>query len=205
VAKAVRVALFVEDFAHEKVIGTLVKRVAEELGFTPQLDWRNATRGHGAVVGELKRYVQDLNAQGSPFPDLIIVATDANCHGLKKRKKELTQLNTPLAPMIFAIPDPHVERWLLLDGAAFRKAVGVGCDAPGRKCDRKRYKKQLVDAILAAGITPSLGGIEFAEDIVQAMDLDNVAQNDRSFKDFITALRGQIKQLSARPIADASP
>ena len=37
------------------------------------------------------------------------------------------------APVVLAVPDPHVERWLLLDGAAFKAAVGHGCDAPDQK------------------------------------------------------------------------
>ena len=42
------------------------------------------------------------------------------------------------------VPNPHVERWLLLDGAAFKAAVGHGCDAPDQKCDRGRYKERLL-------------------------------------------------------------
>ena len=91
--------------------------------------------------------------------------------------------------MILAIPDPHIERWLLLDGAAFKAVFGRGCDAPDQKCDRGRYKQRLIEAIFAAGVTPSLGGLEFAEDIVQCMDIERAAQADDSFRRFVGSLR----------------
>ena len=187
------VALFVEDFAHQQIIGALVNRVAREASIGVRLDWRNARHGHGAVVRELGDYLRDLKRQAGPAPDLIIIATDANCAGLIERIQELQDPEAP-APMVLAVPDPHVERWLLLDGAAFRGVFGRGCDAPDQKCSRDRYKQLLINAIVAAGVTPSLGGIEFAEDIVRHMDIDRAAQSDRSFQRFIqnlrTALRG---------------
>ena len=186
------IALFVEDFAHQKVIGALVQRLADESCIGVRFNWRSAVRGHGRVVRELRDYLRDLRGQGSPLPDLIIVATDANCRGLNERVREMDQ-TTP-APMILAIPDPHIERWLLLDSAAFKTAVGRGCDAPDRKCDRDLYKRRLATAIHAAGIMPSLGGIEFAEDIVQSMDINRAKRADRSFQRFVDPLVNVFQQ-----------
>jgi hypothetical protein len=189
------VALFVEDFAHQQIIGALVNRLARDCGVVVRLDWRNARHGHGAVAHELSDYLRDLRRQGGLSPGLIIVATDANCQGLNERIRELQDPETP-APMVLAVPDPHVERWLLLDGAAFRAVFGRGCDAPDLKCSRDRYKQLLIEAIYAAGVTPSLGGIEFAEDIVSHMDIDRVAQADRSFQRFIDDLRRAFRGLT---------
>ena len=182
------IALFGEDYAHRLVIGALIQRLAQEAGIAVRLDWRSAVHGHGRVVREFDAYLRDLNRQGIR-PDLIIVATDSNCSGLNARTRELERPDA-LVPVITAIPDPHIERWLLLDGAAFRIAVGRGCDAPDLKCDRARYKRLLIDAVYAAGITPSIGGIEFAEDIVQQMDIARAMQADRSLQRFV----GQIRQ-----------
>lgn len=181
------IALFVEDFAHQQIIGALVQRLAIEQEIQVRLDWRNAVRGHGKVVEEFERYLRDLRRQGGR-PALIVVATDANCKGLNDRAKEFALQEEP-APVILAIPDPHVERWLLLDGAAFKAVLGQGCDAPDLKCSRDRYKQRLVQAILSAGVTPSLGGIEFAEDIVNEMDIDRAVRSDRSFARFVEKLR----------------
>ena len=182
------IVLFVEDFAHRQVIGALVQLLAGELDLDVRLDWRSARRGYGRVVRELNDYLRDLGRQGGPSPDLIIVATDANCKGLNERIREFGEPEA-LAPMILAIPDPHIERWLLLDGAAFKAVFGRGCDAPDQKCDRGRYKQRLIEAIFATGVTPSLGGMEFAEDIVQCMDIERAVQADDSFRRFVGSLR----------------
>ena len=181
------IALFVEDYAHQQVIGSLVRRIAAECHIEMRLDWRNAVGGHGKVIAELNDYMRDLKRQGSPWPDLIIVATDANCKGLNDRGKEISRPDAP-APMLLAIPDPHVERWLLLDGAAFKTVFGRGCEAPDLKCDRDRYKQLLIEAILATGYLPNLGGIEYAEDILHHMDIDRAARSDRSFQRFVEHL-----------------
>lgn len=185
------VTLFVEDYAHRQVIGTLVQRIALECTVTARLDWRNATRGYGAVVREFRKYLRDLPGQGQRFPDLIVLATDANCKGINERTKEVEEIGSPEipVPIISAVPDPHVERWLLLDGEAFKRVLGTGCDAPDQKCSRDRYKQRLIEAIRDAGTIPSLGGIEYAEDIVREMNIDRAARMDRSLERFVTKLR----------------
>lgn len=182
------IALFVEDSGHQQIIGALVRRLARDAGIEVRLDWRSVRHGHGRVAHELKEYLRDLKGQGGRLPDLIIVASDANCRGLNERIKQLDDPDAP-APMILAIPDPHIERWLLLDGAAFKEVFGQGCSAPDQKCSRDRYKKLLIEAIRYAGVTPNLGGIEFADDIVQHMDIERAARTDRSFQRFIHDLR----------------
>ena len=190
------IALFGEDYAHQQIGGALVKRLACEHGIGVRPDWRNAIGGHGRVVQESGRYLRDLARQGGRSPHLIVVATDANCKGREKRAKELhKEYRDHKAPprIVLAIPDPHIERWLLLDGAAFKAVFGRGCKAPDRKCDRGRYKRSLAEAIRAAGIEPSLGGVEFAEDIVKAMDLRRIGSGktaDGSFRRFVEELDG---------------
>lgn len=125
--------------------------------------------------------------QSDSPPDLIVIATDANCGGLNARAAEFPD-DAVSVPLAHAIPDPHIERRLLLDSAAFKRVVGRGCKAPDRKCDRGRYKHLLVEAIRTAGIGPSLGGLEFAEDLVQEMDPARAARADKSFKRFVDAL-----------------
>ncbi len=165
------IVLFGEDRAHEMVVEALVARIAEEGGVRTRRQWRNATGGHGRVARQLDRYLRDLRSQGGPWPDLIVVATDANCQGFRERVRQVTPRDAP-APIVRAVPDPHVERWLLLDGAAFKAVFGQGCKAPDRKCNRNQYKDRLIAAIRAAGSIPLLGGIEHAADIIGEMDID---------------------------------
>ena len=187
------VALFGEDFAHRQIINALVRRIAADRGVEVRTEWRNATGGHGQVVREFERYIADLRRQPGSRPDIIVVATDANCAGLHERAKQFDAFEAP-APIVRAIPDPHIERWLLLDSAAFKSALGRGCDAPDMKCERNRYKQLLRQAVRDAGIEPSLGGVEFADDIVDAMDLGRAARADRSFQRFTEDLRRILQQ-----------
>lgn len=180
------IALFVEDDAHRLFIGPLVERLARERGAAVQLVWRSAVGGHGKAAAEFRRYLRDLERQGGRPPDLIVVATDANCIGPNARAEEFSAAAP--APIVRAIPDPHIERWFLLDGAAFKRVFGRGCEAPDSKCERGRYKRLLNEEIRAAGVAPSLGGMEFAEDIVRKIDIARAARADRSFARFVDAL-----------------
>ena len=182
------IALFVEDNAHQQVVGALVERLAEEHGISVRLRWYSAVRGYGRVVQELSDYLRDMERQGAPWPDLIVAATDANCHGANARIASFGRLQVP-APVVLAVPDPHVERWLLLDGAAFRRVFGRGCQAPDQKCSRDRYKQLLTSAIFQAGVVPILGGIEYAAEVVQHMDVDRAMRADRSLQRFVEQLR----------------
>lgn len=188
------VLLFVEDYAHKAFLDALLQRMAAEYGVDIRMDWRNARRGHGAVVNELKQFLRDLKREQERLPDLLVVATDANCKGLVERLRQITEVTGKVdVPTVCAVPDPHIERWLLVDSTAFKSVFGRGCDAPDRKCERARYKKMLIDAIRASGVTPSLGGIEFADDIVAAMDLTRAAAADASLSRLIEDLRAAFK------------
>ena len=192
------IALFVEDLAHQLVIGALTQRLAAAHDIRVGLDWVSSQGGHGRVIQTLRAYVRDLTRHNSQVPDLIIVATDANCSGLNGRVREIkevaTSVGAPLPPIIPAVPDPHIERWLLLDGAAFSRVLGKGCDAPEQKCDRDLYKQRLTDAIIATGTEPILGGIEFAEAIAREVDLDRAGRADRSLQLFLEDLSAQFRR-----------
>ena len=65
------IALFVEDYAHEQVIGTLVRRTAAAYKVHVRLDWRNAVGGHSKVIAEFDDYLRDLKQQGSLGPTCL--------------------------------------------------------------------------------------------------------------------------------------
>ncbi len=190
------IGLFVEDYAHQQVIGALVQRVTNAFRIDVELDWRSATGGHGRVIQEFRNYLRDSARHSEHLLDLVIVATDANCSGLNDRVREIHDLPDHILPrpIVPAIPDPHVERWLLLDGAPFRSVVGRGCDAPDYKCERGHYKRLLAAAVRSAGVEPILGGIEYAADIVQEMDIDAAMRLDRSLRVFVDQLSDYCQQ-----------
>ena len=188
-----RIALFLEDNAHEQVIGALVRRIAEENKVKVRLEYRNATGGRSMVMQSFRNFLRNLERQKAPWPDLLVVATDTNCKGISERADEFKVVETPF-PVILALPDPHIERWLLLDGHAFRQVFGKGCQAPDHKCERLRYKEKLRVAIRATGIEALLGGTEYAEDIVRNMNLSQVASMDKSFGRFLSELKNVIRR-----------
>jgi len=187
------VALFGEDYAHQQVVGSLVLRIAHEAGLEVRCDWRVAAGGYGKVAQEFGTYVRDLQRQNQPFPDLVIVATDTNCKGRTERRRELAPSGDEWLPTVYALPDPHVERWLLLDGAAFKSVFGKGCQAPDQKCDRRRYKNRFLQGIRDTGMDPPLGGIEYAEILVNALDLERATAADRSLARFVRDVRTVLK------------
>lgn len=190
-----KVVLFVEDFAHEVLLKALLERLASDQGISMTIDIRTARGGRGRVLSSLAIYLREIERGQQALPDLLVVGTDGNCKGFLARKQEIEEKTAGhQVPVIYAIPDPHIERWLLLDAAAFKAVLGKGCQAPDQKCERDRYKKLLLDAIREAGTMPLLGGIEHAEDIVQEMNLPNIERQDDSFGKFLKAVRDKFKE-----------
>ena len=190
-----KIAMFLEDRAHREVVSAIVRKIASEQNTEVDLDPRNSTGGFPKVVGELEIYFRDLRLSALQH-DVIVVAADANCHGVQKRKQELQEKAAQtqgLPEIIYALPDPHIERWLLIDSQAFKKVCGKGCSAPDKKCDRGRYKKKLIDALISSKQDPGLGGIDYAEAIISEMSLAPLPQDD-SFKLFITDLRSYFRR-----------
>lgn len=184
-----------EDYGHEEFISSLIDRVAHEQGISVKIIRRSVRGGHGKVLTEFKRFLCYLKKEKETLPDLLIVATDANCKGYAERKKEIDKITVQYKNFVLcAIPEPHIERWLLLDSAAFKSAVGKGCKAPDKKCSRDRYKKFLLEAMQNAGIVPPLGGMEYAKDIVDAMDMQRMEWANESFGKFLKELKQIFKE-----------
>jgi hypothetical protein len=193
------VLLFGEDYAHEVVLRTLLDRMAAVHQITINVQVRSATRGHGHMINELKAFIRELQRGRARLPDLFLVARDANCLGYADRRNEInTAVEGYQGLVATAVPDPHIERWLLIDSHAFRDVLGHGCQAPDQKCDRDRYKRLLDTAVRAAGVEPLLGGVEFAEDIVRVMDLSRAERADTSFAHLLRDLRGVCQQWNLR-------
>lgn len=192
-----KILLFVEDYGHEEFIRALIQRLGKEWGVNLKIISRSVRGGYGKVVGEWKTYLRDLERGVEELPDLLIIGTDANCKGFAKRKRELDEINHCYKNFtVYAIPHPHIERWLLLDSGAFKSVMGKGCNAPDHKCSKNRYKQFLLEAMQRAGVIPPLGGVEYAEDIVNAMDLQRMESINASFGKFLKDLKDKFKEWS---------
>lgn len=191
--------MFVEDDAQEAFLRRLVGRLASESRVDLTVRVRSARGGAGWVVSQLKSYVTRWKAGQESLPAGLIVAVDANCQGYTRRRDHL---DTPAGELrdrlIHAIPDPHIERWLLLDGEAFKAVLGRGCKAPDDKCEKQRYKRLLAQAVLEAGVQPLLGGVEYAEDIADRMNVQRACDHDASFNRFVGELRTWLNGLARK-------
>lgn len=184
------VDLFVEDRAHEEFVGAIVRRIARQENRQIQLRVRAARGGYPRVLSELDLY-QKMAISGLAtigLPDILVVAADANCHGLLAKKKAIRRrLKTELKDRtVLAVPDPHVERWYLSDPQVFKQVVGVQPRAEQRKCERKRYKQMLAKAVRDGGHPAILGGIEFAKELADNMDFHRAGRAEPGFKQFVS-------------------
>jgi hypothetical protein len=120
-----------------------VERIAKEESFTPDNlihDIRSA-RGGSKIINDFKEFIKSLKTYISDF-DLLVVAVDGNCKGYQERKKQLEYplKSTPSLEerVVFAVPDPHIERWYILDQKAFKYGVGINKSPmlPPYKCKK---------------------------------------------------------------------
>ena len=186
--------LFVEDVAHEDFLTALIQRFADAYIVEVNIKASSVRGGRGTVITELKQYLRDLQHNKEDLPDLVIVGTDSNCKGLSERETEINQVTSDLGDLVISmVPEPHIERWLLLDSEAFKTVFGKGCPVPDQKCERGRYKGLLLNAIYEATMVPPLDGIERVEELVYAMNFQRVERSDRSIRRFLTALQRQFR------------
>lgn len=179
-----------EDDYHREFLGALVQRLATLYKIQVEINFVSAYGGHGKVLYELRHHILDLQRDKSNTPDLFIVATDGNCKGYVGRKQEIERAIKDFSgTLIYAIPDPHIERWLLLDSAAFKTVLGQGCSAPIQKCQRDLYKRLLSDAIRNAVGSSTFSGIEYIADLVNAMNLDYLERAEESLGRLLKELR----------------
>ena len=193
------VDLFVEDRAHEEFLKAMLSRIATENNRRITVRVRSARGGRPRVLEELSLYQKSvLKAPDSmSMPDLLFIAIDANCKRWNKARTEIQgKIQSPFTSRsIVACPDPHIERWYLADPDSFFQVVGVRPKVGRRKCERDRYKAVLSKAIVDAGHPPTLGGIEFAQELVGAMDLYRAGKAERSLKHFLTETAARIMSL----------
>lgn len=190
--------LFAEDRAHEEFLKAAIHRLAREEAKRVRIRFRSARGGHGKVLTELRFYQRAVLSQGlinASIPDLLFVAIDANCSSFNAARREIEErIESELRDRtVIACPDPHIERWYLDDKTAFTKVIGKQPRVGRKKCERDYYKTALASVITAAGYPATLGGIEFAEEIVEAIDFYAAGKIDRSFKHFLDDARRLIR------------
>ena len=199
-----RVGYFLEDIAHEKFITALVRRVSREVGLTQQTLEHviyNASGGKGQTMTELRRFLRDVQRGRIPPTPVLVVAIDGNCQGYTEKHNEIRRVAGDYGyagQLVCAIPDPHIERWYMADPGGLQQAIGAGVRPvpPAYKCERGRYKRAMLDVFADVGIKPLLGGAEYGNDVVEAMDLYAAQQADPALKHFVDHLKEALSPFS---------
>jgi hypothetical protein len=203
----IEILYFLEDIAQEGIIKSLVTRVSHDASISENTLHHNtrSARGGSRVLLEFEDFMKDTRQASPTDIDLLIVAIDGNCKGYPQKLREIRQRIDESHPfgdkIIFAIPDPHIERWYLMDQRAFKEGVGVARapEIPTYKCDKDYYKKLLHQTLADSDIKSLLGGTEYAESIVQNMlSLDSLTKIDVGFDHFIADLRSFFRRTTGR-------
>lgn len=188
-----KIALFGEDTGHETFLTALLNRVASDSGVGSRIIPLSSRGGITKVSYEFKKYLEDVSKYVADRPDLIILATDSNCTGFNKRRQQMEEAAASFPELkelvCYAIPDPHIERWMLLDAEAFKRVLGRGCTLPALKCEKGEYKRLLEQEIRDAGARPLIGGFEYAEEIVNEMNLANAEISEPTFGKLMKCLK----------------
>lgn len=191
------VLLFVEDVGHVAFISEVSQRVAQQEGVECRIDVRNGSGGHGTVVTEFGRFLRDVRRGGMATGDVLIVAADADTERWQQRRRELVSVAAREGYgglLVCAVPQPHVERWYMLDHEALRTALSCpDLPDPGVGHREKDWKQRLAVAFREAGYGGVLPGT-FAPDIVRAMNLQLACETDDSFQAFLNDLRAAFRQ-----------
>jgi len=193
------ICVFCEDSFHEKFVGALLKRLIAEREI--EVKFLSSEGGLPRMHGEFGDFLRDLSRDRLPIPDAIVVVADANCLGHNGRKatmdKALAKFPQFANLVCYALPDPHIERWMLADPVAFQAVFRRGCTTPAVKCAKDEYKRLLRKEIRESGIEAPLGGQEFAEDIVSAMDMGRVETQEASLGRFLQEIKGLLNRWAA--------
>jgi hypothetical protein len=132
---------------------------------------------------------------------LVIVGKDANCFGVGKARQEIdAQLAGAAVPAVLhCIRYPHVEKWLLLDSQAIAAVGGASQGAIALdKCGKRHkefYKEVLRTCFTVDDAPPAQGGLEFAPQLAEAIDVYRCCVADPSFKRFVDDLRAALRQM----------
>ena len=200
-SRPLTIDLFVEDRAHEAFIGALVRRVVQEEEIKARVRVRSARGGHGHALYELRTYLRmvEKGVLENP-PELVVAAIDGNCSTPVKKKAEIEDAAQGRVGewLVAACPDPHIERWFLADPDSFHEIVGHRPRVGRKKCERNHYKRLLSDSIRRGGHPSTLGGIEFAVELVDGMDLFRAGKADSSLRGFVDDLRAKLRGLTRR-------
>lgn len=190
-----RVHLFCEDAAQESWARAIVERIAREEGVDVTIRSVSAKLGVPRLKQELRAYSAAAR-ETAGLPDLLVVLVDANTAGRAARLEEIAgSVELGAFPHeVVGIPDPCIERWFLADPPSFAQRFSSP-EQLASTSDGRSWKRELEAALVRAEEIVVGGGAEFADEIVEVMDLFRAGKESPSLRSFVDGVRGAIRQL----------
>lgn len=199
-----KIAYFLEDRAQEDFIKALVEKAAEARNYPNPIEHIvQSSKGGSKAIEECRDFLLDCERATQVEADFLVIALDGNCAGYSSKKREIEDCINPENPfkdrIVYAIPNPHIERWYLYDQRAFRLATNATPpEMADYKCVRKYYKGIIMTALKKGGVRSLGGGPELAAGIVQNIsNINSIARQHNDLQHFIDGLNGQLARLSA--------
>jgi hypothetical protein len=221
--RLIRMAYFLEDKGHEQFVPPLVERLAliverlalidaqqygkmlsfQRVQVLAQSTERDSSYSRGNRIDkDFKRFLS--SSQRIIAADMVILCRDANSEGPQNRKRQLNDMIEKHSliktiPIVFAIPDPYIEFWYLMDRTALSKTLGlqrIQTKISSTSRDKKYYKDKLREVCAEAGLESN--GIELGKEIVACMNVNQVAKNQQTVRDLQNDLRNVLHALYQR-------
>ncbi len=196
------VNFFLEDSAQEAFIPHLFKRLVCEKGLDAEkFELRLLSDRGGVSIQSYKNFVKEAKRSTHLNADVLVVGSDGNCKGFQQKRTQITRVvaKPPFSTVFTAIPDPHIERWYLIDPSALSKVLeGAQVELPKHKCEKNYYKTLLMETFSQCGVLPPLGGIEYGPEIAHIMDIYSASKLDHGFKDFVDQVQAWLEHLKRR-------
>jgi hypothetical protein len=194
-----RVDLYCEDQGHEQFALAVLRRLTRELRIRVDPKVQSGRGGHGRALSEFRAWQRAVSKGGTGLavPDLLILLIDGNCQGWSAARRELEEVidGGIFARSVVGCPDPHVERWCLADPEGFLTVVGAPPPPDPGKCERFFYKNLLRRAIRDAGQPILTNEMEYAPDLVRAMDFFRAGKNQPSLRHFVDEVQTALQSL----------
>ena len=145
---------------------------------------------------ELRRYLNQCADFGIATFDVLVIVEDTDCRGeslVRRELDEVVERTGYIGKTIIASPAPHIECWYLADPVALQRITQSPqlSSIPTGDCEKDLYKHQLAEQFSGS----LMDGIEYAEDIVSAMDMFQAGRNVRSLGSFLQELRSALTML----------
>jgi hypothetical protein len=192
-ALALRLDLFCEDAGHEEFGRAAVERVARDQEVEVSIRVVSARAGLGHMQRELRAYAQAISHRPGT-PDTLVVLADSNSAGPTARRREIEEIDLDKVFPVWVIgtPDPCVEAWLLADPTSLSTMFGHQPGTPASS-DADELKRLLKAYLEDADEVVTQGGVEFADEIVVAMDLYRAGKAEPTLKRFLDDLQAALR------------